>query len=308
MEDNQLIFIVSQPRAGSTLLQALLSNNEAVNTVSEPWLLLVLAPLLKPPCTITPFDYGIACDAMKEFERQFPSVLWKDKIRQLALDAYQTLLKDGYTYVLDKTPRYYEILDEILELFPNAKLIILKRNPLHVVLSLIKKRKIDNASDLLWNHRDILNAPFTLNTFLKNQRHNPNVLSLRYEDVLANPKQEIQNLYQQLGIPFHPRVLDINLNEKIHGKFGDPNLQKMSNKQVIVQHSEPKLNECLSNFLSGYTHFLGIDFMQEYGKYKPDIYGNKKTKEFTNFFDHAKSEMDIFTKSIHQKFNLGQCD
>ncbi len=40
MNSDNLIFIVSQPRSGSTLLQSILSNNDYINTASEPWLLL----------------------------------------------------------------------------------------------------------------------------------------------------------------------------------------------------------------------------------------------------------------------------
>ena len=60
MLDRNLIFIVSQPRSGSTLLQNLLSNNTQVNTASEPWILLRLAPFFKPSLINATFDYKLA--------------------------------------------------------------------------------------------------------------------------------------------------------------------------------------------------------------------------------------------------------
>ena len=47
MDEKKLIFIISQPRSGSTLLQSLLSNNDFVATTSEPWILIPFLSFLK---------------------------------------------------------------------------------------------------------------------------------------------------------------------------------------------------------------------------------------------------------------------
>ena len=55
------------------------------------------------------------------------------------LDLYREISKknrnDDFIYFLDKTPRYYWILNEIHELFPEAKYIYLTRNPINVFSS-----------------------------------------------------------------------------------------------------------------------------------------------------------------------------
>jgi hypothetical protein len=57
--------------------------------------------------------------------------------RKYAMDVYRALCEgDDPLYFLDKTPRYYFIVDEIMETFPDAKCIFLWRNPLSVVASI----------------------------------------------------------------------------------------------------------------------------------------------------------------------------
>ena len=46
---------------------------------------------------------------------------------------------DGERYFLDKTPRYHLVVDEIMELFPDAKFIFLWRHPLAMAASVIDR-------------------------------------------------------------------------------------------------------------------------------------------------------------------------
>lgn len=306
MTEENFIFIISQPRAGSTLLQSLLSNNSEVNTVSEPWLLLALAPLLKPSLTITPYDYGLCHDAMREYEKKFPSTQWFENVKQLANQFYIPMFEGGYQYIIDKTPRYYEILDIVMELYPNAFFIILKRNPLDVVLSLIKKRSLTKSDELLWNNRDLLNAPFLIQSFLNRQKGNKKVIEVSYESLLKNSEKVIQTLYQALNIPFHREVLELHKNKKVIGKYGDKNIQKETHKQIIQSNNQIEISEDLQFFLKGYEDFLGKDFMDAYGGYGGYGGASNKSKSnliFDQFLETAKKENVIFQESIYQKFN-----
>lgn len=40
MSDSNLIFLISQPRSGSTLLQKLIATSNQIDTLQEPWLML----------------------------------------------------------------------------------------------------------------------------------------------------------------------------------------------------------------------------------------------------------------------------
>jgi hypothetical protein len=44
MKQNDLVFIISQPRAGSTLLQRILDSHSKVCSPPEPWVMLLMRP------------------------------------------------------------------------------------------------------------------------------------------------------------------------------------------------------------------------------------------------------------------------
>ncbi|WP_417371368.1 sulfotransferase family protein [Gelidibacter japonicus] len=303
MNGENLIFIISQPRAGSTLLQSLLSNNEEVNTVSEPWLLLALAPLLKPSLAITNYDYGLCHDALREYEKKFPSAQWVAGVKQLASQIYAPLFDGGYRYIIDKTPRYYEILDMVLELFPKAHFIFIKRNPIDVVVSLIRKRSITKASDLLWNNRDLLNAPYLIQEFLETHSKNSKVLSLNYETLVEEPEKVLSDLYERLGISFSTNVLQLDKNDKTVGKYGDPNIQKTTHAKIQSTKDAIVLSKEMEHFLKGYAAYLGAEFLESYGNYGAAAEKSKATKVFAKFLTEAEKQNAIFKESIYQKHN-----
>ena len=130
MEESKLIFIISQPRSGSTLLQALLSNHAQIDTVSEPWLLLPLLSIYKPSLIQAKYDYDLALDAFFDFQDKAGGKdKFKEEYKSLLLNQYAKILTAKNNFVIDKTPRYYEIFDVIYDFFPKAKFIILKTTP-----------------------------------------------------------------------------------------------------------------------------------------------------------------------------------
>jgi len=301
MQGNEHIFIISQPRAGSTLLQSLLSNNTYVNTVSEPWILLGLAPLLRSSLVLAKYDYNIAIDAISQIESQYDFKI-ANAVKRIADDYYNQLLKGGYQYVLDKTPRYYEILHIITRLYPQAKIIILKRNPVDVVLSLIKKRNIVKASNLLWNNRDLLNAPYLMQEFLENHKSSASVIQVRYEDLISTPEAVISSLYDAVKIPFTKDVLQLATNKKVQGKYGDQNIQSADFSTVVEETSKPSLTGEMEEFIQGYTNFLGKDFLQRYGTYSVSNLGEKATRVFDDYLHEATIQNENFDRSIYNKF------
>ena len=238
-KEKNLVFIVSQPRAGSTLLQNVLSNNEFVNTVSEPWILLALAPILKEDIATTKYDFNLTLNAISEFEKKYNNFNLRDSVKGIADDFYNEIFENKYRYVIDKTPRYYEILDLIQSLYPSSKILILKRNPVSVIHSLVKKRNIAKADDLIWNNRDLLNAPFLMQNFLDKNENNKNVIELKYEDIVSSTYSSFKKIYQKIGIEYNDDVLNIENNKKTLGKFGDKNLNS--------SHKFSKIQKKLTN-------------------------------------------------------------
>jgi hypothetical protein len=222
MSEEQLIFIISQPRAGSTYLQGLLSNNDEVSTTSEPWLMLKLAPLFKPELCQTSYNYIQTERAYSAYADGFDGKLdLKEEVKMLALKHYD-LTKGKAAFFLDKTPRYWEILDELIVIFPKAYFIVLLRNPIDVLKSMIQTWNLNDLEKLENLKRDILLAPEMLLKSCVNYQNMQNFQVVHYENLIRDKAIEVSNLYQWLNIKFDPLVLDIENNTKVRGTFGDP--------------------------------------------------------------------------------------
>ncbi|MCA0931591.1 sulfotransferase [Lutimonas saemankumensis] len=291
MNEEKLIFIVSQPRAGSTYVQNLLSNNDKVNTVSEPWVMLALAPFIKTELIKSTYDYNLAMDAFLDYLNKCNFEI-NDEIKSFALKFYDPLVQ-GYEYVIDKTPRYWEILDELIELFPESKFVIVKRNPLNVAKSIIKTWEIKSLDKLNHYRRDLLMAPYKLNEFCLKHETNNNVYIVQYEELLKNPSIQVKSIYDWLGVRFKESILETSENNKFKGKYGDP---YQNDRDKI----DRKLSKPFKDFLSGYCDFLGESFLNSYGSYSPD---NLKS---TNAFNYFLELGDQFHKnhSIKKSLNL----
>ena len=147
MKEENLIFIVSQPRSGSTYLQNLLSNNKEINTCSEPWVLLNFANQIKPKLLQAKFDNELAINAFSHYQNKYSEFDFKEKQKQFLLSLYEPMFQ-GFNFVIDKTPRYWEILEDIVRIFPKSKVIILKRNPIDVARSMITTWKMESLQEL----------------------------------------------------------------------------------------------------------------------------------------------------------------
>ncbi|MBF8150976.1 sulfotransferase [Winogradskyella sp. F6397] len=297
MKEENLIFLISQPRAGSTYLQNLLSNNNETNTCSEPWLLLYFANQFKPNLFEAKFDNKLAKTAFNDYLEKYPSINFNNEQKSFLLNLY-TPLFDGYKFAIDKTPRYWEIMDEIQNLFPNSKIIILKRNPLDVVKSIINTWNINSISELNYYKRDLLLAPKKIHAFCKNHRDNPNIYALRYEDLIRDTIVEIKKVYKWIGIAYQVEVSDTSNNQKYKGKFGDPyqNSEK-SYYQVKTEFKQKTLNKTFKDFLIGYENYLGSEFLLAYGNYELTEAKQKQTRAY-NYFMHIRTDG---RKRIHLK-------
>lgn len=301
MKEEQLIFIVSQPRSGSTYLQNLLSNNDEVNTCSEPWILLNFASQIKPGLVSGTFDNKLAVSAFTDYLNKYQELTYNEVLKDFLLNLYEPVSK-GFRYVIDKTPRYWEILDELIEWFPNSKVIILKRDPCNVATSIIKTWNIDSLEKLNYYHRDLLLAPKTIHAFCEANKENKNVHSLRYEDLINNTSDEVKSLYQWIGISYTENVLDTSKNNKFRGKYGDPFQNSSEDANEIRKAvSELKLDAIFESFLKGYKNYLGDEFLNNYGNYTSGQTENTGVFEDFKILNASTDELKISIANLKRQ-------
>lgn len=294
MLEQKLLFIISQPRSGSTLTQKLLSNNPFVDTVSEPWLLLPLLSMYRPELINAKYNYPVALQAFFDYlKKRDLSENLRSGIRKLILDLYR--VNGESKYFIDKTPRYYEILSEIIDLLPGARFLVLKRNPFAVLHSMINtwsRGKLDFVS-MKGYCRDFLVAPFRIQEFCDRYGKSGSVLELKYEHIVSDPHNAVKAAYDWLDIPFTEEVLEVGKNEKVRGIFGDDVYRKEPLRTIVSGNADTWKNAVesdrkLLSFFRGYQEFLTRDFLTRYGY--PEM----------NFKSPGLWESDNFGKFIKQ--------
>jgi Sulfotransferase family len=203
MYDNQLIFLISQPRSGSSMVQQMLLSHDEIKSFPEPWQMLSLIYTYKINETLSGYNPKYATINYNNFLASTNDGIegYKQRLKKLALSLYNEKLKDA-TFFLDKTPRYYHIIDELYELFPTAKFIFLLRNPIAVFASILDYNfKGDYHKFLSSDDRidDLFLAP---DKIMRAVEKYSNHVFITYEEVVSSPSDTIKKLSNYLSIDF----------------------------------------------------------------------------------------------------------
>lgn len=230
----QLIFLVSQPRSGSTLLQHILGSHPQIHTVPEPWFMLHFVYALRERGISAEYNAQYASLALKGFlnEIQKSEDDYLRAIREAALKLYGAALDGtGKTFFLDKTPRYYFILPELRRTFPNARFVLLIRNPLAVLASLLNVVMQGRVQGFLSEDRrhDIVSAPRLMVQALKNLQGRTGVV--KYEDLVSEPEKTLGDLCAKLDLTYHQSMVEYGGKVYLKSSFVDP--------KSIYKHSRP---------------------------------------------------------------------
>ena len=210
---DNLIFLISQPRSGSTLLQRILAGSPDIHTCSEPWIMLpMLAPFSDDPGPRV-YDLDLTKTAIHEFCGEDA---YCQAMATAAAKLYSSRLNgSGKTRFLDKTPRYYEIANRLRTTFPHAKFITLYRNPLSVLASILSTWVWEDLERLPGFNRDLMHAPKVLT-----QPYNSGAV-VHYERLIAHPDSVVRYLCFYLGVEYDPQMLQYGSRAKPAGTFGD---------------------------------------------------------------------------------------
>ncbi len=222
ISDKNLIFLISQPRAGSTLLQVMLAGHPEIATTSEPWIALHPIFALKDEGIIAVYGEELARNALQDFLSQsgVNTDFYKARLGEFLLSLYaQAASFQDKRYFLDKTPRYYHIIPELMELFPEARFIVLLRNPLDVLDSILKAWIRNDILELGTFREDLLVAPRRLMASLK--EHPSRCFMVRYEELVSDPEQVLKGVCGFLGLSYADGMLDYGERLDTKWRLGD---------------------------------------------------------------------------------------
>ncbi len=204
MTDKNLIFLISLPRSGSTLTQKIISAHKDVYTRSEHWIMINPLYALKNEGTKAEYNKKWEYGATQDFISHLPGGgknRYSEHLRNMYLSMYNDYLTENTkTYFLDKAPRYYLIINELQEVFPNAKFILLVRNPLGVLSSIISTWTKSDWYKVKNFRVDLTKGVDIITDELLDKRDN--IFIMRYEEMLADPSRIFQKCFDYLNLDF----------------------------------------------------------------------------------------------------------
>jgi Sulfotransferase family len=228
-----LIFILSQPRAGSTLLQRILGGHPEVHTVQEPGIALYPLLIFRAP--------GPQQDYLPHAARVFTYTFLRGlsdgeeayviALRKMLTHLYRGVLaQSDKRYFLDKTPQYHFIIPELLRVFPAASYVILLRNPLAVLVSMIAAWVPDDFLGLLSRAKaDLLDGPSHLLT--GRELLGKRAVTVHYESLVREPETMVGMICQHIGIRSTPAMIQYGERQPpARWSLGDPK---------VNQHTRP---------------------------------------------------------------------
>ncbi len=297
MDEEKLIFLLSQPRAGSTLTQMILGAHSSVYTRSEPWIMLPLCYMLKEKGTVAEYDHKASIVAVNDFISEMSSgrKSFNEHLKTFCLSLYgEHLAQSERKFFLDKTPRYYLIVNELKEIFPQAKYIVLIRHPLDVLNSMLDTWVHDNFEFFKRLQHDLFDAiDILVETIEKN---NNDFLEVRYEELLADPGKTVNRVCNYLGIEYEEEMLQYNRNAK-KMLYGDP--RNVYQFDHVMTDNRGKWMQKLANptywnFFSEYLDFIGKRRMETLGysyaecremllETKPEVKSDRSLFEYVDY-------------------------
>ena len=190
------IFIVGQPRSGTTLIELILSGNPKVVGLGELKLANQLAdPFIKNETRLTD-------GAIKDFAKEFRTLM-------------PPLPKDTAAFV-DKMPHNYQLVGFLLSAFPEARIVNMLRDPRDVALS-TWTRYFPAAG--LAQTCDLKAMAHAANQYRRYMAHwntafSNQILTVKYEDLVHEPEKTTRHASEFCKIEWHEQMLHPNKNKK----------------------------------------------------------------------------------------------
>jgi len=269
------LFVLSLPRSGSTLLQRVLGSYPEIDTASEPWILLALLSPLHEDLPGRAGREPLVARAVSDFCEQLPGGVddYRREMRETALRLYGRAAEPGVRYYLDKTPMYHLIVEDIIDLFPEAKVVFLWRNPLSVVASTVElfhegRWEVSRYYMSLFRSVSDLTSSFA--------RHGDRTHAVRYEDLLNEDDRSWRSLMDYLDLRFDPSSLRTFRDVDLHGRMGDPvgpAMYSSLSQEPLTKWRAVINNPVRKHWCRRYLHWIGRERLALMGYELDDLLG-----------------------------------
>lgn len=265
-----MLFIIGQPRSGTSLLQQMVLSSADIVSFPEPWFMLPLIYTYKYPGISSIFNsfFANVCftDFLKNIEDGHKKYL--EYLGEFARKIYGMHTCFDVQYVLDKTPRYFHVIEDLLQIFTDAKIIVIKRNPLSVFSSILSYNFCGDSNQMLQapdRLHDLITGPIKI--YEAEKLNHDNLIFIKYEDLVLNPKKMIERLNTFLDGTYIKKTYEINMSFKSSTSIDTKSVHR-HNKPVDCYLEEWKKSiDCRKKkiLLLGYLKYMTPDFWDGYG-------------------------------------------
>jgi hypothetical protein len=207
------LFVVGMWRSGTSLLYALLNQHPQIGLMYESDLPL-LAPLFllgrKSKWWLTKFDSWNGALTRHKIDAAAIDPDINDLPRGFSAIAQQYAAKTGATVWGCKSPNYYDCMKQLADWFPNAKFIVIWRDPADVCRSIVRA-----AEKSPWFARKGMDLRALLGYRRMKQeadqlvRRGAAIYQLQYDDLVSDPETTLKAICDFIGVPFDSKMASL---------------------------------------------------------------------------------------------------
>ena len=198
LDNDELIFIVGMYRAGSTLVEQILSSHSQIEGTEELFYVLEMArdiQAAKPGLTVEDFLATASSDQIEGLAGKLLELSRKHK-------------RTERPFFIDKNPANWRYVGILHLLLPNARIIDVRRNPLDCGFANFAQHYHTGVA-FSYDQRDIARY---YSDYVRQMRHFEKVLHRKYhrviyEDLVEAPEREIRRMIEFLEVPFEDSCL-----------------------------------------------------------------------------------------------------
>lgn len=173
------------------------------------------------------------------------------KLRETYINFLNVITDNAY--VTDKLPLNFHWLGFIKLIFPNARIINIKRDPIATAFSIYKTLFVKGALNFSYSFSDIIQYfklyESTMSFWSRNLADD--ILNINYHELVENPKFYINQMCEFIDLPFEDNMIDISLNTRPVHTASD--LQMRNKIRSENAQSWMKYESFLQEFVKGLT-------------------------------------------------------
>ena len=198
------IFILGLPRAGSTLLEQILSSHSMIEGTEELHNIMTIGRRIR-----TTNDSKNYLNNLLDLNKENIS-----SYGNMYIDETRWARKDN-NFFIDKMPNNFPHIGLIKMILPNAKIIDARRNPLDGCFSCFKQYFAKgqhftyDLDDVARYYKDYLKIMKFWNNYFPDEIH-----TVCYENVINNPEQEVRLMLKYLGLDFETSCMDFHKSSR----------------------------------------------------------------------------------------------